>query len=84
MRVAAHSMQMCRKSQQHVYALMEREPDQEDSTIQTIRMKTSAKNSDKEQEIIIAPGRDYTMVVFQRQREEVAKPEGEEEEGGGY
>ena len=77
-------MQMCRKSQQHVYALMEREPDQEDSTIQTIRMKTSAKDGDKEQEIIIAPGRDYTMVVFQRQREEVAKPEGEEEEGGGY
>ena len=78
-------MQMCRKSQQHVYALMEREPDQEDSTIQTIRMKTSAKDGDKEQEIIIAPGRDYTMVVFQRQREEVAKPDGEgEEEGGGY
>ena len=63
---------------------MEREPDQEDSTIQTIRMKTSAKDDVKEQEIIIAPQRDYTMVVFQRQREEVPKAEGEgEEEGGG-
>ena len=84
-RVAAHSMNMCRKAQQHVYALMEREPDQEDSSIQTIRMKTACKDDVKEQEIIIAPQRDYTMVVFQRQREEVPKKEGEgEEESSGY
>lgn len=50
---------------------------------QTIRMKTSAKDPVKEQEIIIAPSENYTLVVFQRQKEDIPKVEVEGEEGGG-
>ena len=70
-RVAGHSMRLCAKGQQHVNKLMEDDAGTagDDAAIQTIRMKTCGGDADKNEEIIVTPSKDYTMVVFQKVKE---------------